>query len=106
MSEWNFAGRLVKRLGAKSDLIDAATAQTLPAADVPSLIVGFAAGFLSVGLRPGNRVLISCGVDPLSALAYIGAMYAGCVPVLVIKVHRGTQSLYSRYRMDVLMLFT
>ncbi len=83
MSEGNFAGRLVERLGAKSDLIDAATAQTLPAADVPSLIVGFAAGFLSVGLRPGNRVLISCGVDPLSALAYIGAMYAGCVPVPV-----------------------
>jgi acyl-CoA synthetase (AMP-forming)/AMP-acid ligase II len=79
----NFASRLLERLGRKSDLIDAAIAQTIPAADVPSLIVGFAAGFRSVGLRPGNRVLISCGVDPLSVLAYIGAMYAGCVPVPV-----------------------
>jgi len=28
-------------------------------------------------------VLISCGLDPASTLAYLGAMYAGCVPVLV-----------------------
>jgi acyl-CoA synthetase (AMP-forming)/AMP-acid ligase II len=83
LSAGNFAGRLVERLGAKSDLIDAATAQTFPAAAVPSLIVGFAAGFLSAGLRPGNRVLVSCGVDASSVLAYIGAMYAGCVPVPV-----------------------
>jgi acyl-CoA synthetase (AMP-forming)/AMP-acid ligase II len=82
-SECNFAARLVERLGKNSDLVDAATGQTFPAAEVPGLIVGFAAGFLSLGLRPGDRVLISCGVNPSSALAYLGAMYAGCVPVLV-----------------------
>jgi acyl-CoA synthetase (AMP-forming)/AMP-acid ligase II len=82
-SEWNFAGRLVERLGKNSDLIDAATGQTFPATDVPGLIVGFAAGFLSSGLKPGDRVLISCDISPVSSLAYLGAMYAGCVPVLV-----------------------
>src|ERR1700678_522698 len=82
-SESNFAGRLVNRLGVHSDLIDAATGQTFSARDVPGLIAGFAAGFLSIGLRPGDRVLISCGLNPASTLAYLGAMYAGCVPVLV-----------------------
>jgi acyl-CoA synthetase (AMP-forming)/AMP-acid ligase II len=82
-SEWNFAGRLVERLGRNSDLTDAATGQHLPATDVPGLIVGFGAGFLSLGLRPGDRVLISCGLNPASTLAYLGAIYAGCVPVLV-----------------------
>jgi acyl-CoA synthetase (AMP-forming)/AMP-acid ligase II len=82
-SEWNFAGRLVERLGNSSDLIDAATGQTFPATDVPGLIAGFSAGFLSIGLKPGDRVLISCNLSPQSSLAYLGAMYAGCVPVLV-----------------------
>ena len=82
-SEWNFAGRLVERLGKNSDLIDAATGQTFPAKHVPGLIVGFAAGFLSVGMQPGDRVLISCDLSPASSLAYLGAVYAGCVPVLV-----------------------
>jgi acyl-CoA synthetase (AMP-forming)/AMP-acid ligase II len=82
-NEWNFAGRLVQRLGKNSDLIDAATGQKFPAADVPGLIGSFAAGFLSIGLQAGDRVLISCGLNPASTLAYLGAMYAGCVPVLV-----------------------
>ena len=81
--EWNFAGRLVDRLGENSVLIDVATGQTLPAKEIAKLIVGFGAGFLSIGLRPGDRVLVSCGLNPASTLAYLGAMYAGCVPVLV-----------------------
>ena len=82
-SDWNFAGRLVARLGRNSDLIDAATGESFPAKDVPGLIVGIAARFLSIGLKPGDRVLISCDVSPASSLAYLGAVYAGCVPVLV-----------------------
>ena len=82
-SDWNFAGRLVERLGKNSDLIDAATGQRFAAADVPSLIAGFAKKILSIGLRPGDRVLLSCGVNPSSTLAYLAAMYAGCVPVLI-----------------------
>ena len=82
-SEWNFAGRLVQRLGEQSDLIDAVTGETIPGRDVPGLIVGFATGFVSIGLRPGDRLLISCGLNPASTLAYLGAMYAGCVPVPV-----------------------
>ncbi len=82
-SDGNFAGRLVERLGKNSELIDAAADEMLPAADVPGLIAGSGARFLSIGLRPGDRVLISCGLTPASTLAYLGAMYAGCVPVLV-----------------------
>jgi len=81
--EWNFAGRLVDRLGENSALVDAATAQTIPATEVAGLVAGFGAGFRSIGLRPEDRVLISCGLSPASTLAYLGAMYVGCVPVLV-----------------------
>ena len=79
----NFAGRLLRRLGENSHLIDAATGQTLSGREVPGLIVGFAFGFLSAALQAGDRVLISCGLSPASTLAYLGAMYAGLVPVLV-----------------------
>lgn len=80
---WNFSGQLVDRLGENSALIEAGTGQTLRGAEIAELIVSFAAGFLSNGLRPRDRVLISCGLNPSSALAYLGAVYAGCVPVLV-----------------------
>jgi acyl-CoA synthetase (AMP-forming)/AMP-acid ligase II len=82
-SERNFAGRLVERLRKNSDLIDAATGQSFSAADVAGLIVGFAAKLLSIGMKLGDRVLISCDLSPASSLAYLGTMYAGCVPVLV-----------------------
>lgn len=77
----NFAGRLVQRLGNNSCLIDATTGQALTGHELSSSIVGFAARFLSVGLQSGDRVLISCGPRPSSTLAYLGAMYAGLVPV-------------------------
>lgn len=81
--EGNFAGRLVERLGENSALIDAGSGRTLRASEIAGLIVGFGVGFLSSGLHPGQRVLISCGLDSASVLAYLGAMYAGCVPLLV-----------------------
>jgi len=74
---------LLRRLGENSHLIDAATGQTLSGKEVPGLIVGFALGFLSAGLQAGDRVLISCGLSPASTLGYLGAIYAGLVPVLV-----------------------
>ena len=79
----NFAGRLVQRLGEASCLIDAAKAQTITGRELPGLVVGFAAGFLSAGLLPGDRILLGCGLSPVSTLAYLGAMYAGVVPVPV-----------------------
>ena len=82
-SDWNFAGCLVQRLQENSDLIDAANGETIPGREVPRLIVDFAAGFLSLGLKPGDRVLISCGLSSATTLAYLGTMYAGLVPVLV-----------------------
>jgi acyl-CoA synthetase (AMP-forming)/AMP-acid ligase II len=80
-SDGNFAGRLVQRLGSNSCLVDAATGHALSGRDVARLVLGFAAGFLSLGVRSGDRLLISCGVTPASTLAYLGAMYAGIVPI-------------------------
>jgi len=36
-----------------------------------------------MGLQPGDRVLIGCDLRPACSLAYLGAMYVGCVPVLL-----------------------
>jgi acyl-CoA synthetase (AMP-forming)/AMP-acid ligase II len=80
--EWNFAARLVDRLGKNSSLTDAGTGETVSAAEIGGKIAGFGAGFLALGLHPQDRVLISCGLNSASALAYLGAMYVGCVPVL------------------------
>lgn len=82
-SEWNFAGRLVERLGENSILVEAASGRSIRGAEIVAQIKAFAAGFLSSGLWPGDRVLVSCGLTPASALAYLGAMYAGCVVVPV-----------------------
>jgi acyl-CoA synthetase (AMP-forming)/AMP-acid ligase II len=82
-AEWNFAGRLVKRLGPCSCLIDAATGQTISPEDLPRLIAAYAASLVSAGLREGDRVLIGCTLSLPSALVYLGAMYAGLVAVPV-----------------------
>jgi acyl-CoA synthetase (AMP-forming)/AMP-acid ligase II len=79
--ESNFAGRLVRRLGTGSHLTDAATGVKISAEEIPALVVGMAAGFLSAGLQPGDTVLIRCSLTPLSTLAYLGAMFAGLVPI-------------------------
>ena len=82
-AECNFAGRLVKRLGPLSYLIDAATGETVDPSDLPRLISSSGAVFLSAGLRKGDRVLIGCTLSPSSGIAYLGAMYAGLVAVPV-----------------------
>jgi acyl-CoA synthetase (AMP-forming)/AMP-acid ligase II len=81
--ERNFAGRLVKRLGPCSQLIDAATGVTLCPEDLPRLIAAYGASLRSAGLREGDRVLIGCSLSPSSTLVYLGAMYAGLVAVPV-----------------------
>jgi acyl-CoA synthetase (AMP-forming)/AMP-acid ligase II len=80
-SESNFAGRLTGRLGPNSQLIDATSGETIGAEELLSSILATAAGFLSAGLRAGDPVLIGCSVSPASTLAYLGAMYAGLVPI-------------------------
>ncbi len=82
-NECNFTGFLLKKLGPHSSLIDAATGREFPADQVPDFIVGFASGFLSTGMQRGDRILISCDLSPASSMAYLGAIYAGFVPVLV-----------------------
>src|SRR5215831_17598636 len=79
----NFASELLDRLSENSSLVEAASGNTLGAAEVRAQIVGFAGRFLSAGLVPGDRVLLSCGIDSATVLAYLGAMYAGLVPVLL-----------------------
>lgn len=71
----------MERLGANSHLIDAATGRIYQGRDLPDSIAGFASGWLKAGLRPGDRLLLSCALTPASTLAYLGAMYAGIVPV-------------------------
>jgi acyl-CoA synthetase (AMP-forming)/AMP-acid ligase II len=82
-TEWNFAARLVKRLGPRSYLIDGATGRTICPEDLPGLIAAYGASLISAGLREGDRVLIGCSLSPSSALVYLGAMYAGLVAVPV-----------------------
>ena len=77
----NFSGRLVNRLGEHSCLIDAATDETMLPFDVRRIIISFGASLLSSGLKPGDRILIGCTLSPSSSIAYLGAMYAGLVPV-------------------------
>lgn len=79
----NFAGLLVRRLGPDSYLIDAATGQTVEPSELPGLIVGCAVRFVAAGLRPGDRVILGCGLNPASAIAYLGSIYAGLVPVML-----------------------
>ncbi|MGA2372303.1 MAG: class I adenylate-forming enzyme family protein [Candidatus Korobacteraceae bacterium] len=79
----NFAGQLVSRLGKLSYLIDAATGETVAPSDLPRFISSFGASLLSAGLKPGDPIVIGCVSSPASSIAYLGAMYAGLVPVPV-----------------------
>ena len=81
--ESNFAGRLVERLGPGSCFIDAATGRTIGPEELPRLIAASGASLLSAGLSVGDRVLIGCTLSLPSALAYLGAIYAGLVAVPV-----------------------
>lgn len=79
----NFAGQLVSRLGKLSYLIDAATGETIVPSDLAHLISSFGASLLSAGLKPDDPIVIGCVLSPASSIAYLGAMYAGLVPVPV-----------------------
>ena len=80
---WNFAGRLVERLGPHSCFIDAATGRTIGPEELPRLIAAHGTSLISAGLKAGDRVLIGCALSPSSALVYLGAIYAGLVAVPV-----------------------
>jgi acyl-CoA synthetase (AMP-forming)/AMP-acid ligase II len=77
----NFASRLIQRLGPKSQLVDAPSGETIGAAEIRSSVKNAAATFLSAGLKAGDLILISCRLSPASTLAYLGAIYAGLVPI-------------------------
>ena len=80
---WNFAARIVERMGACACLIDAATGKATSPGDLPPLVRAHAASLISAGLTKGDRILIGCTISPPSALVYLGAIYAGLVAVPV-----------------------
>jgi acyl-CoA synthetase (AMP-forming)/AMP-acid ligase II len=82
-TDWNFAARLLERAAGRSALIDAPSGQSVAPADLAAAVAGFASGFLAAGLQVGDRVVIVCDLGLTSTLAYLGAMYAGLVPVPV-----------------------
>jgi acyl-CoA synthetase (AMP-forming)/AMP-acid ligase II len=82
-SEWNFAGRLVERLGSGSCLIDAANGRTIRSESLPQFIAACGSSLISAGLKAGDRVLIGCALSPSSTLVYLGAIYAGFVAIPV-----------------------
>jgi acyl-CoA synthetase (AMP-forming)/AMP-acid ligase II len=82
-AQWNFAARLVERLGQGSELVDAASGERFGADELRAVIADFAASFAAAGLRHGDRVLIGCNLRPLGSLAYLGAMFGGLVAVPV-----------------------
>ena len=82
-AQWNFAARLVERLGQRSELLDAQSGERLATTELRAAIADFAATFAAAGLKHGDRVLIGCNLRPLSSLAYLGAMFGGLVAVPV-----------------------
>ncbi len=50
-----------------------------------------AAGFLQLGLQPGDRVLVQMGNVPQWLAAVCGAMRAGLIPVFALPAHRLTE---------------
>lgn len=81
MVSTNFSGELVRRCSDSSRLINAKTNEIC--ADISALVAQNAGFFISLGLNPGDRIIITCRLSPASALAYLGAMYAGLVAVLI-----------------------
>jgi acyl-CoA synthetase (AMP-forming)/AMP-acid ligase II len=81
--EWNFAGRLIERLGPGTRFIDAATGRIIGPGELPRTIASYGTSLISAGLQAGDRVLIGCALSPSSALVYLAAMYAGLVAVPV-----------------------
>ena len=81
--ECNFAGRMIQRLSDSSCLTDAVSGESICSTDLPRYISSFAATLISAGLQKGDRILVGCLLSPLTGIAYLGAMYAGLVPVPV-----------------------
>lgn len=50
-----------------------------------------AAGFLKLGLKPGERVIVQIGNRPEFLSAVFGLFYAGLIPVYALPAHRRTE---------------
>lgn len=62
-------------------LVDGATGASLTAADVESASARVAASLHALGVRPGDRVVLSCAPSVATVLAYAGILRLGAVVV-------------------------
>ena len=83
MARFNFAASLIEGLTSGSQLIDAADGQVFGADGFGILIARTGAGLRSLGLAPGDRLVIAAPLGGQPALVYLGAIHAGIVPVPV-----------------------
>ena len=77
----NFAAWISVRFRPESCLINAATGQVF--FDLQRRVNAISACFLSQGMPVGSRVVVVCKQDPETALAILGFIHAGLVPVPV-----------------------
>lgn len=83
---FNMAAHVLARapeLGSKTALmvLGATTAERWSYTRLEQAVRGAATGLLNTGLRPGDRVLLRLGNTPEFAVAFLGAIAAGLVPV-------------------------
>lgn len=79
MYSQNFSGELARRCRDSSRLINAKTGEIY--SDIEAHIALHARRFTLCGLKPGERVVIVSHLTPATAVAYLGAIYAGLVAV-------------------------
>lgn len=79
----NFVAHLIERFSAESHLTDAASGVSIGGQDLSGEIASMGTAFLEAGLKGGDRLVLCCDLTPSTAIAYLGAIYAGLVAVPV-----------------------
>ncbi len=85
-SPFNMAAHVLGRAGALGDkpalsVLYSDRADHWRFAQIEQAVRGIGTGFLALGLRPGDKVLLRLGNTPEFPLAYLGALAVGCIPV-------------------------
>ncbi|HEY9278647.1 MAG TPA: AMP-binding protein [Eoetvoesiella sp.] len=81
MDSVNFVGWISRHFQPNSSFVNAANGQVF--LGLKSYVCAAANSFIEHGFAPGSRVVIACRQDPETALAILGAIYAGLVVVPV-----------------------
>ena len=91
MSSNNFAELLMSRCSSTSELIDAVTGEAIQRGEVCSSVSRAASFLLQQDLEPGDRIVLIVDHSPLTAIIYLGCIYAGLVAVPINASHAGTE---------------